>query len=208
MNVYEAISARRSVRHYTGDSLSEDYILKLLHAASQAPSAKNRQPWFFYVISDPDIKQDFVDTLRADIDHLYRKYQRQHIQRTDILSAEKSLRAMEEASALILVKLVSRYDSYHDDGVNWPLHALDIETADLLSVGAAIQNILLTAEEMNLGTLWVCDIFYAYPALPRFLQENAPIVSAICLGYPGEAPEPRPRRPVNKIFTILRRKKE
>lgn len=208
MNVYEAINARRSVRRYVSDSLSEELILKLLHAASQAPSAKNRQPWFFYVISDQNVKQEFVDALRAGVNRLYQQYQQQNIQRPDILSAKNSLRAMEQAAALILVKLVSRYDVYHNDGVNWPLHALDIEVADLLSVGAAIQNILLSAKEMGLGTLWVCDIFYAYPALARFLQEDAPVVSAVCLGYPDESPVSRPRRPVNEIFTILRDKKE
>lgn len=208
MNVYEAINARRSVRRYVSDSLSEELILKLLHAASQAPSAKNRQPWFFYVISDQNVKQKFVDTLRAGVNRLYQQYQQKNIQRPDILNAKNSLRAMEQAAALILVKLVSRYDVYHNDGVNWPLHALDIEVADLLSVGAAIQNILLSAEEMGLGTLWVCDIFYAYPALARFLQEDAPVVSAVCLGYPDEFPVSRPRRSVNEIFTILRNKKE
>lgn len=208
MNVYEAISARRSVRRYVGTSLSEELILKLLHAAAQAPSAKNRQPWFFYVINDSNVKQEFIDTLRTGLNHLYQQYQQQNIQRPDILSAKNSLHAMEQAAAIILVKLVSCYGVYHNDGVNWPLHALDIEVADLLSVGAAIQNILLSAEEMGVGTLWVCDIFYAYPALARFLQEDAPIVSAVCLGYPDESPKPRPRRPVNEIFTILHEKKE
>lgn len=208
MNVYEAIGARRSIRQYARRPLPEEQILKLLHAASQAPSAKNRQPWFFYVINDPDIKQKFVDTLSGNVDYLYQRYRQKNIQRPDILSAKNSLRAMEQAAALILVKLTSCYGTHHDDGVDWPLHALDIEVADLLSVGAAIQNILLAAEEMGLGTLWVCDIFYAYPALTRFLQEDAPIVSAICLGYPGEAPGPRPRHPINEIFTVLRKKEE
>lgn len=208
MNVCEAINARRSIRRYTSTSLSEELISKLLYIASQAPSAKNRQPWFFYVISDQNVKQKFVDTLRAGTNHLYQQYQQQNIQRPDILSAENTLRAMEQAAALILVKLVSRYNIYHNDEVNWPLHALDIEVADLLSIGAAIQNILLSAEEMGLGTLWVCDIFYAYPALTQFLQEDAPIVSAVCLGYPDEFPASPSRRPVSEIFTILREKKE
>ena len=208
MNVYEAIGARRSIRQYARRPLSEEQILKLLHAASQAPSAKNRQPWFFYVINDPDIKQKFVDALSSNIDHLYQRYRQKNIQRPDILSAKNSLRAMEQAAVLILVKLTSSYGTYHDDGVDWPLHALDIEVTDLLSVGAAIQNILLAAVEMGLGALWVCDIFYAYPALTRFLQEDAPIVSAICLGYPGEVPDPRPRHAINEIFTVLRKKEE
>lgn len=208
MNIHEAIDARRSVRRYADTPFSEEQLLEILHAASLAPSAKNRQPWFFYVIRDPDIKQEFILALDKGIDQLYQQYQQKYIDRPDILRAKNSLRAMEQASVLILVKLVSRYNTYYDDGVNWSLHALDIEVADLLSVGAAVQNILLTAREMGLGSLWVCDIFYAYPALTKFLQEDTPIVSAICLGSPGESPAPRPRRSVNEIFTELRKKKE
>lgn len=208
MNVHEVIGARRSVRRYADTPFSEEHLLEILHAASLAPSAKNRQPWFFYVISDPEIKQEFILALNNGIDQLYQQYQQKHIDRPDILGAKNSLRAMEQASVLILVKLVSRYSTYYNDGVDWPLHALDIEVADLLSVGAAVQNILLSAREMGLGSLWVCDIFYAYPALTKFLQEDAPIVSAICLGSPGESPDPRPRRSVNEIFTMLRKKKE
>lgn len=208
MDVYEAISARRSVRRYASVSLSEDIILKLLRAASQAPSAKNRQPWFFYVINDQNIKQKFIDTLHTGMNRLFEKYQQLKIRRPDILGAINSLQAMEQAATLILVKLVSRYDVCHNDGVNWPLHALDIEVADLLSVGASIQNILLTAEEMGLGALWICDIFYAYPELTQFLHTDAPIVSAVCIGHPDESPLPRPRLPINEIFTMLRDEKE
>ncbi len=208
MDVNEAICNRRSVRCYANRPISEEQILKLIYLAGQAPSAKNRQPWFFYVINDQKIQKEFIDMLSDGIDLLYRRCQQKNIQRPDILNAKNSLRAMEQAAALILVKLVSRYDVCHDDGVDWQLQALDIEATDLLSIGAAIQNILLAAKEMGLGSLWVCDIFYAYPALVQFLHEDKPIVSAICLGYPGEANAPRPRRPINEIFTILRKKGE
>ena len=113
------------------------------------------------------------------------------------------MRTIEQAAAVILVKYVSRYTTCHDDGVDWPLHALDIEVADLLSIGAAIQNMLLAAEELHIGALWVCDIFYAYPALTSFLGESAPILSAICLGYPDEAPGPRMRFTTDEISTVL-----
>ena len=45
--------ARRSIRAFTGQPLSDEQITTLLEAAMAAPSARNSQPWHFVVIKDP-----------------------------------------------------------------------------------------------------------------------------------------------------------
>ena len=47
MNTLEAIAARRSIRAFVDEGLAEEAVTKILTAASQAPSGKNRQPWRF-----------------------------------------------------------------------------------------------------------------------------------------------------------------
>ncbi len=42
---------RRSVRSYTDEPVSREQITELLHAAMNAPSARNAQPWRFVVIT-------------------------------------------------------------------------------------------------------------------------------------------------------------
>ncbi|MEO0079375.1 MAG: nitroreductase family protein [candidate division WOR-3 bacterium] len=49
-----AIFARRSVREYTEEPLNEKDIQALLEAAMAAPSASNRKPWHFVVVTDRD----------------------------------------------------------------------------------------------------------------------------------------------------------
>ena len=83
------------------------------------------------------------------------------------------------------------------------MQARDIEVTDILSIGAAIQNILLKATEMGYGTLWVCDIFYAYSRIEEFLQTKDPIVSAICIGKPNQESRMPGRLPLNEIITII-----
>lgn len=46
------IFARRSIRHYTSEPVSEEDIHALLQAAMAAPSARNAKPWHFVVIRD------------------------------------------------------------------------------------------------------------------------------------------------------------
>lgn len=55
METLEAISTRRSVRAFSNQPISENIIDKILHAAMQAPSAHNEQPWHFLVINDRNI---------------------------------------------------------------------------------------------------------------------------------------------------------
>lgn len=48
------IFERYSVRNFTDQAVSKEDIEKLLHAAMQAPSAVNQQPWEFYVVTDKE----------------------------------------------------------------------------------------------------------------------------------------------------------
>jgi len=52
MDAYEAIMTRRSIRAYTPKPVGEELIQQLLAAAMSAPSASNRQPWHFLVITE------------------------------------------------------------------------------------------------------------------------------------------------------------
>lgn len=47
----KVIHNRKSVRHFTTQSVSQDQIEQLLRAGMAAPTAVNRQPWAFYVVS-------------------------------------------------------------------------------------------------------------------------------------------------------------
>ena len=52
MDVYEAITTRKSVRTFQDKDVAEDVISRLLEAARLAPSAGNRQEWRFVVVRD------------------------------------------------------------------------------------------------------------------------------------------------------------
>jgi len=46
------ILARRSIRQYTDQPISDDQLKTLLMAAMSAPSARDEQPWHFVVVTD------------------------------------------------------------------------------------------------------------------------------------------------------------
>jgi nitroreductase len=51
--VDDPVLARRSIRAYTTEPVSDEHVERLLRAAMAAPSAGNQQPWQFVVVSDP-----------------------------------------------------------------------------------------------------------------------------------------------------------
>jgi nitroreductase len=53
MEAWDAICARRNVRQYKPERVSEDDLNRIAEAGWRAPSAKNRQPWDFVIVTDP-----------------------------------------------------------------------------------------------------------------------------------------------------------
>ena len=55
-SVLEALKNRRSIRHFSNESISEQQLLSILESARWAPSWLNMQAWRFIVVNDPDIR--------------------------------------------------------------------------------------------------------------------------------------------------------
>lgn len=61
MDVYEAISTRKSVRQFQEKDVPEEVVTRLLEAARLAPSANNRQEWRFVVVRDKETRQKLAE---------------------------------------------------------------------------------------------------------------------------------------------------
>lgn len=191
------IEDRRSIRKYKKKVVNDKDIKKILLAGMAAPSPKNRQPWKFIVLKESDKIQLFADTMREAINKkILEKDFRQ-----DIRMSLETIETIKSVSVLILVCYEYGTVIMHDDGVNWPIKARDIEAAELQAIGAAVENMLLKAQELGIGSLWCADVLYAYEVLKEY--SNMPVVSAVCLGYADETPACRKRRKFDDVCTIL-----
>ncbi len=57
MDTFEAINKRRSVRHFTGDSIPKSDLEKIIDAGRLAATGSNKQPWDFIVVTLKDVIQ-------------------------------------------------------------------------------------------------------------------------------------------------------
>jgi nitroreductase len=159
----------------------------VLTAGTQAPSAKNRQPWRFVVVSG-DKRAEMVGVMRKGLAKM-------KAQGEDLGSAEWTADIMEQAPVTVFV--------FNPHGMApWLAHSIEqnfLSLTNTQSVGAAIQNMALAAQALDLGSLWICDVFYAYDELCQWLGEEGQMVAALSLGYADESPPARPRKPVREV---------
>ncbi|MGD2177118.1 MAG: nitroreductase family protein [Anaerolineae bacterium] len=60
-DLIQTIFARRSIRRYNSEPVSEEGIQALLEAAMAAPSASNRKPWQFVVVTERETIDALAD---------------------------------------------------------------------------------------------------------------------------------------------------
>lgn len=187
LKVFEAIANRRSIRKFKSDPVPEEALRQILQAGILAPSAKNRQPWKFYVVQG-EKRVEMIAHMRAGI-------ARKESEGQDTGYAKYTLQVMEQAPVAVFV--------FNPCGTHpWLAHSIDQNFSDLVNIqstGAAIQNMLLAAEELGLGSLWVCDIFSAYEELSAWLGECSEMIAAVLLGVPDEHPIARKRKPFDEV---------
>ena len=188
MQLTDALWARRSIRKYGDIPISKEEVERVIGAGMQAPSAKNRQPWRFVVVQGAAK----TEMIRAMADGLEREERQPLLPDSSraLAAARHTLGIMAKAPVSIFV--LNPLAAGGELPTN--LETEFYQMANLQSIGAAIQNMTLMAVELGLGSLWICDIFFAYPELCRWLGTGEQLVAALTLGVPTEKPHPRPRK--------------
>ena len=191
MNTLEAIAQRRSIRRFKSDPIPDEILQQILTAGIQAPSSKNRQPWRFVVVTGEKCTE-MVRILRDGIAQTRARGE-------DPGSAEWTADVMAQAPVTIFV--------FNPQGLRpWLAHSIEQMFQALVntqSIGAAIQNMLLAAQDLGVGSLWICDVFEAYDELCQWLGEPGQMVAAVSLGYADESPAARSRKPVSEVTRWL-----
>ena len=78
------------------------------------------------------------------------------------------------------------------------------EICDYLSIGASIQNMLLKATQLGLGTLWIANTCFAYNDMVEVIPSKGQLIGAVAVGYAAEKPYPRPRKKLEEILEYIK----
>lgn len=188
------IDSRRSIRKYKADEVPREVIEEMIYSATLAPSAKNRQPWKFIVFTGK-AKDELVETMKAGLAEEKETHRLMPEWAHAMADAENTARIMEEAPCLIAVLNTNQKTPFA------PIQneSRIVEICDSLSIGAAVENMILAAGEHGLGTLWIANTCFAYDRLVEFLNTNDQLTGIVAVGYPNEFPPKRPRKKLEDI---------
>lgn len=174
MLLKEAIYERHSTRSYAAKQVPGPAIRKVLEAGSLAPSAKNCQPWRFSVLTDE--QKFFCSDLMA-------RSEENAAVKSTVLQSAKIIRSAPVAIAVFTPKERTSGKSI------------------FLSLGACLENMSLTATDLGLGSLIVCDTQSAQRELETYLRSDDELVAIFLLGYEKK---PAVRKKKKPLATLVR----
>lgn len=176
------IRGRRSIRRFIERPIPDKILHDLLEAARWAPSAHNRQPWRFVVLTAPAARRQLATAMAAQLraDLTADGVSAQVIE----ADAQRSETRLSTAAALIVVCLSMRdMAPYHDARRQFLEREMAVQSAAM-----AGQNILLAAHAHSLGAVWMCAPLFCPEVVREVLElpEDFEPQGIIAVGYPAE----------------------
>ena len=192
----KVIYERRAVRKFKDKAVEKELVLELLNAARMAPSAINKQPWHFYVLTDKEMIKRFSHAiikhskmamlkagLKEALHHLLHPGSFHLKDGMDFLKADDPI--FHGAPVVIFIS--------SEKSNEWAS----------LDIGMCAQNIMLAAKSLGLDT---CPV-----GLAKFIEHtdeykelhipsNEQINLAILVGYGNENPAVHERKQDNATF--------
>lgn len=173
----ETIANRHSVRQFTDTPLDEDLIKRILDAANQAPSAHNQQSWKFIVLKSG--KKQQLANLVAQRAAAFPKPS----------SAILRMAARSLASAPVVIGVTNTGSLIRHGRELFniePERSWDFfRTMEIQSSAAAVENLLLAATSLGLGSVWLGILYLIKDDVLTFLgEEQGEFMAVIPVGYP------------------------
>ena len=198
-NLLDVIRHRRSVRVYKTGKVTNQQLETILEAARWAPSGANTQPWEFIVTRDREkmkrvravYSQEWRDRKKEDPVH-YKGLKKDYVG---------------DVSALVLVCGDARTKQVYLT----TRQPADREKLFQASIANAVQQAMLAAASMNLGTVWVSVREEVEPELRKLFQvpHQLRLLWVMPIGHATSWPKAKPRRQVSAFthYEVYDRKK-
>ena len=199
-DVWEAIYTQRAIRYWEERPVPRALLEQVIEAASKAPSGSNTQPWIFVVIDDRAKLDEIAALMRGffeaaePIRNLISAGEKSEdkSERLMLKGAKQFFTKLERAPAIIIPCL-------------YQVASPTPDPASLLagsSIYMAVQNLMLSARALGLGTLMTTAHAMIEPNLREILSlpDDAHPVALIPIGFAGANFGPTKRKGVDEVL--------
>ncbi len=197
MDVFDAMKGRQSIRKFRKDPVPREKILRMIEAATWAPSAGNTQNVRFLVVENAAL----LSRMKGIVDQILSR-----VTGKEIPSDKINYHNLFAAAPAAVCVIGKPYESATDrqmrerDPERLRIRRYQVN-AGLQSVAASIAQFLLAAHSLGYGTCWMTGPLVAKPELESALSIAPPeeLLAVIALGKPESAPPKPPRKPPEEI---------
>ncbi len=173
----DTIARRRSIRQFQDLPVDDSLVKIILDAANQAPSAHNQQSWRFVVLREE--KRLALASLVAARSNDFPK--------PSSAILRMASRCLASAPVVISVSNTGSLIAHGSELFNLEhQRSLDFfRTMEIQSSAAAVENLLLAATSLGLGSVWLGILYLIKDEVLTFLGEsNGEFMAVIPIGYP------------------------
>ena len=209
MTLEDLLRTRRSVRRFRPEAPPDEVIERVLELATLAPSASNKQPWRFFVVTRRETIAAMAAAVRAAVLRVAAHVPEES---AEAFRAYGDYFTRFEEAPVVVVPI----HRGHAVLSNLVSETIDAETltiifamerdSGLVGTSLALMNLLLAAHEAGLGASAMTGPLLAEPALRALLAvpESWGIVALVPLGLPDEVPRPTERKAAPKVTRWVR----
>lgn len=195
MELHALLRSRQSIRRFTKQAVERDVIERILISATRAPSAHNRQPWRFVVLTDHDEKFAVAEAMGTRL----REERCADGDPAPMVEAdvERSRSRITEAPRVIVVFMtmeeMDRYPDAKRRDAEW--------TMAVQGTAMAMQNLLLAAHAEGLGACMMCAPLFCPDVIKTVLGTPEAWVpqALITVGRPSAVQDSKPRKPLSDV---------
>lgn len=190
--------SRRAIRRYQDREVPAELLEQLLSTAVWAPSAHNRQPWRFAVLTEKLAKEELAMVMGARL----RQDRLQDGDPPDVVERDvKRSHARITGAPVVIVFFLSMadMDRYPDQRRDTAERQMAVQ-----SVAMAVQNLWLMASAAGLGACWVCAPLFVPDLVQRTLgvPNDWEAQGLLTIGWPAEE-RSKTRRPWQDMVLFL-----
>jgi nitroreductase len=187
-----SIKNRRSVRMFIDKPVRDEDLKTILHAANQAPSAHNQQSWRFVVLKGAKKNElaNLINTRANDFPRpssaLLRMASRSIVSAPVVVAVANTGELISRGTEMFKVDKSVAQDFFR--------------IMEIQSSAAAVQNLLLAATSLGLGTVWLGVLVLIKHDVLQFIGEpDGEFMAVIPVGYPAKSGPGPIKQPLDEV---------
>jgi nitroreductase len=198
MDILRIIKRRCSIRKYKNKPIPKKILDKIIEAGIWGPSVPSFlriQPWRFVIITNKKsigrlakIILNKAQNSKAGVNILLRTA-------ANIVGNAQAIIIIYNSRDLEKVK-----SKFKELVINF---STVINKAQLSAISASIQNMVLMAESLRIGSCWLDMSLFCEKEINKMLKTEEQLVAFLTLGYPAEKGRRAPRKPLSEAVKYI-----